>query len=1260
MIILSLVCVAAPSVSAASNMEFSAQGINFIKSSEGFAEYPYFDNGQWTVGYGTGVTGDDLSYYNRYGITDAQAIKLLEQYVESFETAVNTFIDNRGVKLTQNQFDALVCFTYNLGTNWMNEAGTFRSAVINGTTGNDFIFAITQFCKASGDVNVGLVKRRLCEANMYLNGVYSNAVPANYKYVIYESNLEGATPDISVQAYDSSKTAAIKATVSKSGYRFLGWYTAEEKGACVTSLGSATANTSVLYGRWQQGDGERNTDGTIKGIAVEYSGYKQASATGKVYDAPNGTHKKTVDGDDKLSIVAEYVDSSNVKWGKLSGGGWIDVTAGLAGAPVYEKAESVIEPIVVTVSSNNVNNRVGPGTNYASQGKFSMGQKLTISAVQKGGNYTWGKSESGWIALQYTDYETISIMNSADAKKVTAVGTVARTDTLNVRAGAGTHNARVGGYNRGDVVKITMREKVGATTWGLTEKGWISLYYVDYKDVEEGSVPDIEISGGNDDNVTLIPGGSTGTGTTNTVRTGKIVNCNALRIRSAAGTHNAHIGNYANGTYVNIYETVTLHADVWGRTDKGWISLRYVELDAPTTGLGVTGRVYNCAELRVRASAGTHFAQIGKLASGTKVEILEYTKVGNATWGRISQGWISLYYVDLDAPITNLDKQPGTGAGTGTETTPTEPTVTEPPATQYKITINNATNGRVTASESEAAKGTSITVFVTPETGYELDTLTVKNAAGTALSVTDKKFTMPESDVTITATFKAAAAKYSVNINSAQNGKVTASTTSCVAGTEVVLTASPNAGYELNTLTALNTTTNTQIEISGGKFTMPAGNVNIVATFKTAAASTHKVTVNTSTNGSVSASTTTAKSGDTVTLTVAPSAGYVLDELTVKDASNAAIGISGTTNTRTFVMPASDVTVAATFVVEKHNVTIAASTNGSVSVNPDKYAKGATVTLEIAPNPGYELDTLVVKDASGGVVASSGNKFTMPGSAATVTATFKKSTLTVTVNEATNGTVTSDVATAKIGDTVTLKLTPATNYELDALTVKDAAGNAVAVADNKFTMPATNVTVTATFKVIKYAVEIPEAANGKVTVEAEKFEKGASVTYTVAADEGYEVDTVTVTTEAGKKVTVKNNKFTMPASKVTITATFKAVRSITVTVHNAENQPLKGVSMAIYNQAGGFVEVVAAKQSDSNGKITFTSSELAGITKGMRLVAEVKGQHTYADIHPVRDAVAGSGLLKGEDAQSNDWLDVTAENGTPFNGSFVVRVKPVA
>ena len=62
-IILSLVCVAAPSVSAASAMDTSSKGIEMIKSFEGFIKYPIQDNAQWSVGYGTGGTGSDLEYY---------------------------------------------------------------------------------------------------------------------------------------------------------------------------------------------------------------------------------------------------------------------------------------------------------------------------------------------------------------------------------------------------------------------------------------------------------------------------------------------------------------------------------------------------------------------------------------------------------------------------------------------------------------------------------------------------------------------------------------------------------------------------------------------------------------------------------------------------------------------------------------------------------------------------------------------------------------------------------------------------------------------------------------------------------------------------------------------------------------------------------------------------------------------------------------------------------------------------------------------
>ncbi len=63
----------------------------------------------------------------------------------------------------------------------------------------------------------------------------------------------------------------------------------------------------------------------------------------------------------------------------------------------------------------------------------------------------------------------------------------------------------------------------------------------------------------------------------------------------------------------------------------------------------------------------------------------------------------------------------------------------------------------------------------------------------------------------------------------------------------------------------------------------------------------------------------------------------------------------------------------------------------------------------------------------------------------------------------TNGTVSTDVATAKAGQTVTVTATPASGYELENISVQTISGDPVAVADSKFTMPAADVNVSATF-----------------------------------------------------------------------------------------------------------------------------------------------------------------------------------------------------
>ena len=74
---------------------------------------------------------------------------------------------------------------------------------------------------------------------------------------------------------------------------------------------------------------------------------------------------------------------------------------------------------------------------------------------------------------------------------------------------------------------------------------------------------------------------------------------------------------------------------------------------------------------------------------------------------------------------------------------------------KYNVTVNSTTNGIVTADPTSAEAGTIITLTVTPAGGYVLDALTVTDASSNPVTVTDNKFTMPASDVTVTATFKA-------------------------------------------------------------------------------------------------------------------------------------------------------------------------------------------------------------------------------------------------------------------------------------------------------------------------------------------------------------------------------------------------------------------------------------------------------------------------------------------------------------------------
>lgn len=169
-------------------------------------------------------------------------------------------------------------------------------------------------------------------------------------------------------------------------------------------------------------------------------------------------------------------------------------------------------------------------------------------------------------------------------------------------------------------------------------------------------------------------------------------------------------------------------------------------------------------------------------------------------------------------------------------------------------------------------------------------------------------------------------------------------------------------------------------------------------TFVTAGTSpaspTYNISVNTPSNGTVTANPTKAKEGATVTLTINPNAGYELETISATDGDNQAVTLNGSGNTRTFTMPASDVTVSATFKASVYTVSVSSVSNGSIAANTTSATMGETVTLTITPDSRYELGSISVVDGSGQTVTLSGSgntrTFTMPANNVTVTGSFVK------------------------------------------------------------------------------------------------------------------------------------------------------------------------------------------------------------------------------------------------------------------------------
>jgi len=140
------------------------RGIELIKQFEGLELKAYMCPANVaTIGYGTTrIKGQPVQMGTT--ITESHAITLLKTDLSTFEQAVNR---NVSVPLTQNQFDALVSWTYNLG-----ETNLRNSTLLRKLNARDYAGAADEFPrwnKSGGKELAGLTRRRAAEREMFLS-----------------------------------------------------------------------------------------------------------------------------------------------------------------------------------------------------------------------------------------------------------------------------------------------------------------------------------------------------------------------------------------------------------------------------------------------------------------------------------------------------------------------------------------------------------------------------------------------------------------------------------------------------------------------------------------------------------------------------------------------------------------------------------------------------------------------------------------------------------------------------------------------------------------------------------------------------------------------------------------------------------------------------------------------------------------------------------------------------------------------------------
>lgn len=245
-------------------MKMSANGLNLVKSFEGLYTKAYLCPANvWTIGYGHTGTVDGKKICAGMSITATKAASLLALDMAQFEKGVEQRVK---VKLNQNQFDALVSFSFNVGLGALGSSTLLK--LLNQGKYSEASKEFAKWNKGGGKVLAGLTKRRAAEAALFNTPVPKKASAYTFKKFVKQlENLSGMKktgvptetlrkklPSLSETKNPSSPVIKpLKKMLKKKGYKITNTRASwdSELGAAVKQYKKAKGftSTSVVVGK---------------------------------------------------------------------------------------------------------------------------------------------------------------------------------------------------------------------------------------------------------------------------------------------------------------------------------------------------------------------------------------------------------------------------------------------------------------------------------------------------------------------------------------------------------------------------------------------------------------------------------------------------------------------------------------------------------------------------------------------------------------------------------------------------------------------------------------------------------------------------------------------------------------------------------------------------------------------------------------------------------------------------------------------------